>query len=98
MIMQSTQVVICVIGPPCSGKSTLTNKLKVDDVTVINVGNILRNSTDLNVLQKLTDGNYIEPKTIMHLIDHKLLKQQILHILGGYISINIFSKKMNYMN
>ena len=80
MTIEST--VVCIIGKPCSGKSTVSKKLLELGWNVINVGERLRNSNNLNIQRDLKIGNYIEPDTIMSIISHDSRNKTV--ILDGY--------------
>ena len=74
--------IICIIGKPCSGKSTLSKKLFQLGWNVINVGGRLRSSNDINIQQNLKNGVYIDPDTIMSLISQTFRSKRV--ILDGY--------------
>ena len=74
--------VVCIIGKPCSGKSTTSKKLLRLGWNVINVGERLRSSNNLEIQRDLENGAYIDPDTIMSIIGHEFQKQKV--ILDGY--------------
>mgnify|MGYP001793856972 CR=1 FL=1 len=80
MTIEST--VVCIIGKPCSGKSTVSKKLLELGWNVINVGEKLRSSNNLDIQRDLRNGNYIDPNTIMSIIGHDLQNKMV--ILDGY--------------
>ena len=54
----NSPVIICLLGPPCSGKSTIAKILK-SEFRVVNVGEILRNSTNPIIKDTLARGDYV---------------------------------------
>jgi len=56
--------VICILGPPACGKSTVAKKFE----NSINIGALLRKSTDPIIIANLASGNYIDPERIMPLL------------------------------
>ena len=58
--MEIKPAIICLLGPPGSGKSTIATKLqKENGLCTISVGDILRNSSDPIIQQILASGNYV---------------------------------------
>ena len=58
--MEIKPAIICLLGPPCSGKSTIVTKLQKENVQcTIPVGDILRNSSDPIIQQILASDNYV---------------------------------------
>ena len=74
--------IVCIISKPCSGKSTLSKKLSQLGWNVINVGERLRRSNNLDIQKDLKNGNYIDPYTIMTIIGHDFRSKTV--ILDGY--------------
>ena len=80
--MTTKSKIICIIGKPCSGKSTVSKKLLHLGWNVINVGERLRSSKNLDVQRNLANGTYIDPDTIMSIIGHDFRNKTV--ILDGY--------------
>ena len=74
--------IVCIIGKPCSGKSTVSKKLLRLGWNVINVGEKRRSSNNLDVQRNLANGTYIDPDTIMSIIGHDFRCKTV--ILDGY--------------
>ena len=68
----NSPVIICLLGPPCSGKSTIAKILK-SEFRVVNVGEILRNSTNPIIKDTLARGDYVSAEQfILPIIKSKL--------------------------
>ena len=72
--MNIRPAIICILGPPCSGKSTIIKKIQKDyEFHVISIGDVLRNSTDPIIKESLAKGNYISAaEFILPIIKNKL--------------------------
>ena len=72
--MNIRPAIICLLGPPCSGKSTIIKKIQKDyEFHVISIGDVLRNSTDPIIKESLAKGNYISAaEFILPIIKSKL--------------------------
>ena len=57
--MEINPAIICLLGPPCSGKSTIAEMLFKDGFHVISIGDILRNSTNPIIQETLARGDYV---------------------------------------
>ena len=80
--------IICLLGSPCSGKSTITEMLCKDGFHVISIGDILRNSTNPIIQETLARGDYVSAaEFIIPVIRSKLQEEekslQVL-ILDGF--------------
>ena len=80
--MEMNPAIICLIGPPCSGKSTIAGMLLKDGFHVISIGNILRNSTNPIIQETLARGDYVSAtEFIIPVIRSKLQEEKSLEIL-----------------
>ena len=72
--MNIRPAIICLFGPPCSGKSTIIKKIQKEyELHVISIGDVLRNSTDPIIKESLAKGNYISAaEFILPIIKYKL--------------------------
>ena len=72
--MNIRPAIICLLGPPCSGKSTIIKKMQKEyEFHVISIGDVLRNSTDPIIKESLAKGNYISAaEFILPIIKSKL--------------------------
>ena len=77
------RIIICLIGPPCSGKSTVSKRfLDLEWIDVINVGAMLRNSTNTRIQNILTSGNYVDSNILISLLNQKIRNEVV--ILDGF--------------
>ena len=77
--------IICILGPPCSGKSTIAERLFKDGFHIISVGVILQNSTNPVIKETLARGDYISAaEFIISDIRSKLHEPLELLILDGF--------------
>ena len=80
----SSCIVGCLLGAPCSGKSTISRKLEKEGLGVLYLGEILRNSTDHVIIETLARGNYVSTsKFIIPIITQNLKNDEVL-ILDGF--------------
>ena len=85
--MDMKPAIICLLGPPCSGKTTIAEMLQKDGFHVITVGNVLRNSTNNVIQETLARGDYVSAaEFIIPIIKSKLEEKQSLEplILDGF--------------
>ena len=84
--MDMKPAIICLLGPPCSGKSTITEMLQKDGFRVINVGDILRNSENLAIKETLARGDYVSAAEFIIPIIRSKLQEESLEplILDGF--------------
>ena len=82
--------IICLLGPPCSGKSTIAERLFKDGFHVISVGDILQNSTNPVIRETLARGDYVSAaEFIISDIRTKLHEPLELLILDGFPRSNV---------
>ena len=72
--MNIRPAIICLLGSPSSGKSTIIKKIQKDyEFHVISIEDVLRNSTDPIIKESLAKGNYISAaEFILPIIKTKL--------------------------
>ena len=77
--------IICLLGPPCSGKSTIAERLFKDGFHVISVGDILQNSKNPVIRETLARGDYVSAaEFIIPVIRSKLQEPLEILILDGF--------------
>ena len=80
--MEMNPVIICLLRPPCSGKSKIAEMLVKDGFYIIAIGDILRNSRNPVIQETLTRGDYVSAaEFIIPVIKSKLQEEKSLEIL-----------------